>query len=220
MQGTSTCVDLFMLPMDGTDVVLGIQWLKTLGKITTDYSHLSMEFSCRDNIVSWTGEAWIEDISLSAKEMRRLNQLQHRAYFCRFQVVCETPSKQDSQEQELSSGTKELLKAHQSLLKEPSELPQLRIQDHRIHLAEQADPDNVRPYHYPQYQKSEMEILIKQLLNQGFIRPSNSPFSSPIILIKKKDGTWRLCVDYRALNAITIKDRFLIPTIDELLGVL
>lgn len=56
-----------------------------------------------------------------------------------------------------------------------------------------------------------------KLLEAGLIEPSVSPFASPILLVKKKDGTWRFCVDYRKLNDLTIKNRFLMPLIDEIL---
>jgi hypothetical protein len=67
------------------------------------------------------------------------------------------------------------------------------------------------------FQKTEIEEQVKEMLDRGIIQPSNSPYSSPILLVKQGDETWRMCVDYRELNKITVKDKFPIPIIDELL---
>lgn len=77
---------------------------------------------------------------------------------------------------------------------------------------------NMRPYHYPQFQKLEIETIVKELLQKGFIRASNSHFSYSVNLVMKKNGAWSLCVDYMSLNPLAVKDRYPIPTTDKLLG--
>jgi hypothetical protein len=110
---------------------------------------------------------------------------------------------------------KKILHEFSELLKEPTGLP--LVIDHCISLKEGTEPINVRPYRYAYYQKEEIEKQVHEMLNSGLIRPSASPFSSLILLVKKKDGTWRFCTDYRALNVATVKDRFPIPIVDDML---
>ena len=111
----------------------------------------------------------------------------------------------------------QIIDSSDSLFKEPNVLPPSRDFDHKIPLLPGVKPVNVKPYRYAPTQKDEIERQIKEMLANGIIRPSHSPFASPVILVKKKDGTWRFCVDYRQLNNITIKDKYPLPIVDELL---
>jgi hypothetical protein len=111
----------------------------------------------------------------------------------------------------------ELLDGFTGVFQEPTELPPSRNFDHNIQLTEGAQPTCARPYQYPYYQKEEIEKLVREILSIGIIRPCQSPYSSPVLLVRKADGSWRMCVDYRALNKNIIKDKYPIPNIDELL---
>ncbi|KAM2134325.1 hypothetical protein ACFX1R_004348 [Malus domestica] len=118
-----------------------------------------------------------------------------------------------TQLQELQS----LLWTFNELFVIPTTLPPERSYDHRIPLLPGSKTPSIWPYHYGPMQKTEIENAVNELLLSGLIRPSHSPFSFPVLLVKKKEGTWRLCMDNRELNSIIIKDKFPIPLIDDLL---
>lgn len=84
---------------------------------------------------------------------------------------------------------------------------------HHIHLKKGTDPINMRPYRYAHHQKEEIEKLVDEMLTSSIFRPSNSPYFSPLLLVKKRDGGWRFSVDYRTLNNATIPNKFPIPVI-------
>ena len=86
-----------------------------------------------------------------------------------------------------------------------------------IRLQEGAQPSHVKPYRFSESQKNEMREQVSVLLQKGWIRPSSSPWGAPVLLVPKKDGTWRFCVDFRNLNAVTVRDSFPLPRIDDLL---
>jgi hypothetical protein len=99
----------------------------------------------------------------------------------------------------------------------PTGMPPPRRRSHRIHLPNTA-PIAVHPYRYPQLVKDELKHQCREMLQQGIIRPNTSAFLSPVLLVMKSDNSWRFCVDYHAINAMTVRDMFPIPVVDELLG--
>jgi hypothetical protein len=104
-----------------------------------------------------------------------------------------------------------------NIFQSPTKLPPQRALDHHIPLIPGAAPVNVKPYRYSPAQKDEIETQFKDMLSNGVIQPSVSPFASPVLLVKKKDGSWCFCVDYRRLNALTVKNKYPMLVVDELL---
>lgn len=100
---------------------------------------------------------------------------------------------------------------------EPNGLPPPSSHDRKIQLQEGAQPTCVRLYRYPYYQKEDIERLVAEMFKSVIIRSSQSPNSSLVLLLRKANGSWHMYVDYRALNKDTVKDKYLIPNIDELL---
>ncbi|GJP69735.1 hypothetical protein CLOP_g734 [Closterium sp. NIES-67] len=99
----------------------------------------------------------------------------------------------------------------------PAGLLPSRPEDHRIELEPGAQPTVQRQFRLSQPELEELQQQLDYLLTKGFIQPSTSPYAAPILFTLKKDGGFRICIDYRALNRITIKSRYPIPRADELL---
>jgi hypothetical protein len=110
-----------------------------------------------------------------------------------------------------------LIDKFSQLYAEPSTLPPRSNCDHSIPLVPGAQLVCIRQYRYSPKLKFVIEAQVSELLRTRMIRPSCSPFSSPVLLVKKKDQSWRMCIYYRMLNALTIKSKFPILVIDELL---
>ena len=109
-----------------------------------------------------------------------------------------------------------LLATYQQLFKEPTTLPPKRRYDHKTSLLNDK-PFCLKPYRYLHAQKEEIERLVKSLLSTGFIRESAGCYASPLVPVKKKNGSWRCCTNFQKLNVLTVKNKFPMPLIEDLL---
>ncbi|GKC95035.1 hypothetical protein Tco_1160477, partial [Tanacetum coccineum] len=97
-----------------------------------------------------------------------------------------------------------------------SGLPLVREMEFRIDLIPDASLVVKSPYRLAPSEMLELSNQLKELQEKGFIRPSHSPWGVPVLFVKKKDGVMRMCIDYRELNKLTIKNRYPLPRIDDL----
>ena len=100
----------------------------------------------------------------------------------------------------------DVVDAHHEMFQEPIGLPPKREIQHEIQFQQDCPLLNIDMYRMSIMENAEIKRQIKDMLDKGLIRPSTSPCGSPIVLILKKDGTWHMCVDFKALNKIMVKN--------------
>jgi len=205
-------------------MVLGVQWLATLGRISWEFQKLEMRFKYRNQRVLLHG---LQSGSVREVRAQKVNKKQDQMQLAMFCVQELSEQEEEPTLCSLNVITNESVAdsvveggvaAFPDIFEEPTELPPFRAHhDHKIKLLEGSNPVNQRPYRYAIHQKNEIDKMVEDLLSSGTVQNSSSPYASPVVLVKKKDGTWRLCVHYRELNGMTVKDRFHIPLIEDLM---
>jgi len=98
----------------------------------------------------------------------------------------------------------------------PEDLPPRRRVDHAIEVVPRVAPPAKAPYRMSHEELKELKVQLEELLAKGYIKPSKSPYGAPVLFVHKKDGTLRMCVNYRALNKATVKNQCPLPRIDDL----
>lgn len=124
--------------------------------------------------------------------VRQQKDLSH-GYLCLIQACPEESAEEITPTVPLE--VQSLVEEFQDIFEEPIGLPPHRRHDHHIPLLQGSQPVNQRGYKVPYIHKLEIEKQVQEMLNTGVIQVSTSPFASPVILVKKKDNSWRMCVD-------------------------
>jgi hypothetical protein len=152
--------------------------------------------------------------------MRQLSKAIRRnqvAYLVKLNAL-DGSSKQEQIIDALPQPIRELLHEFQDLFPDNIEhLPPFRGVECEITLQPNTQPPSKAPYRLAPPELAELKKQLQELLDLGFIRPSVSPFGAPILFVKKKDGSMRMCIDYRQLNKHTIKNRYALPRPDDLM---
>lgn len=196
-------------------MVLGMDWLTKHSPMQCDWVARSIQFPYQGDLITLQG---IQSTPFSAVTEASVHQVvkwtQGNDIWA--MAVLEPDFSKGSPPVELA--VQSVLDKFSSVFTATNSLPPHRVLDHSIALIPNSVPVNSRPYRYSPTQKDEIEKQVLEMLNAGLITPSCSPFASPVLLVKKQDNSWRFCVDYRRLNSLTIKNKFPLPIVDELLN--
>jgi hypothetical protein len=231
-------MDFSILPLGNYDAILGMPWLSThnphidfrqgtvelrgtsrhiLKSVRPDRSHSHRQMNAVENMSN--SAKGVNDKSQKKKKVRT-KQFRRKSKVPRVQLTtigleCQNVNNPN----ETESTTAKIMKEFADVFPEslPKTLPPSRDVDHRIELIPDQQPPTRAPYRMSSKELKELKLQLDELLEHKFIQPSQSPYGAPVLFVSKKDGSSRMCVDYRALNKITIKNKYPLPRVEELL---
>ncbi|KAG8485940.1 hypothetical protein CXB51_019280 [Gossypium anomalum] len=211
MSSISYCfpADLMLLPFDEFDVILGMDWLTTHDVIVNCRKKF-IELKCENGeILRVNSEE--SDSSFPIISVKSAQKCLRKGYEAYLALVLNTKNP------ELKIESVPVVCEFPDVF--PEELPGLppvREVEFGIELIPGTTPISIAPYRMAPLELKELKAQLQELTDKGFVRPSSSPWGAPVLFVKKKDGSMRLCIDYRQLNKVTVKNKYPLPRIDDL----
>ncbi|KAL0291142.1 UNVERIFIED_CONTAM: Transposon Tf2-12 polyprotein [Sesamum calycinum] len=203
-------VDLVVMDLKEFDVILGMDWLAQHRAVVDCYKKEVMIESSGKPKVVFVGDRQVVPVCvISAIEARRL-----------MLEGCEVYLAHVIDAEKVNPTLEEIPVVRDFPEVFPDNLPGLpphREVDFTIETLPGVAPISIAPYRMAPVELQELKKQLEELLEKGFVRPSTSPWGAPVLFVKKKDGSMRLCVDYRQLNRVTVKNKYPLPRIDDLL---
>ncbi|GJZ70825.1 putative reverse transcriptase domain-containing protein [Tanacetum coccineum] len=201
-------IDLMPIKLGSFDVVIGMDWL----------SKYHARIICDEKVVHIPidGETLIIRGDRSKTQLNLISCIKTERYIsrgCQVFVAQIMEKKSDEKRLEDIPVVREFPEVFPEDL--PG-LPPVRQVEFQIDLIPGATPVARAPYRLAPSEMQELSNQLQELADRGFIRPSTSPWGAPVLFVKKKDGSFRMCIDYRELNKLTVKNRYPLPRIDDL----
>lgn len=209
-------LDFSIVPMDDFKVVLGLEFHDQVKAISVPFANsLCITEGDKACVVPTTRGTKQNLKVLSALQFKKDIKREEKSYLAILsEFDDDEPRPQDDMPKEVAAVLEEFKDVSPAEL--PKKLPPRREINHEIELEPVTKPPVMGAYRMAPPELAELRRQLKELLNAGFIRPSKDPFGAPVLFQKKKDGSLRMCIDYRALNKITVKNKYPIPLIADL----
>ena len=207
-------IDFTVAPMDDFKMVLGMDFLQRVKAVPLPFLRsmaiLEEEKPC---MVPTITEGTLKIPMLSAMQVKKGLQRKEVTYLATLKE-----KRDDGSKEPIPNEIKGVLDVFKDVMlpELPKRLPIRREEDHKIELESGAKPPVMGPYKMAPLELEELRRQLKELLDVGFIQPSKAPYGMPVLFQKKHDGSLRMCIDYQALNKVTVKNKCPIPLIADL----